>query len=241
MTKSLYKVAVNKTLDWKDRDYEYCSLDISLGNPKTTGDKFRSLVDWANKRFPCCVINLGDILYRHNLNEFIYDKELAFQRARRIGDDWIEQNREAINNLSIPHRIERWEIWLDMPDFVKAQESLWDFYYVCKNFRRVLDHDVKLFQERKSLTETGYIPGKQNCLNYILEELAVYNIKGKRAQKPVARVYPSSNLLSASYLANENVPDELIGFKNEVFIKVDFKRKNLQNISARELKLIASN
>ena len=62
-----------------------------------------------------CLINLGDTLHRHNLRHCYPGMEEAHNAARKLGDQWLQNNEPCLSMLKIPYKIMRSDDWLEYP------------------------------------------------------------------------------------------------------------------------------
>lgn len=212
-----YRVSISATPNW--RTYSLCSLDISIGNAGESGQKLGAAVEWIGKRFEHCIINLGDALYRHKLNNDLISTDLALKRAIGLGDRWLEENRVFLSGFSIPYTVVRWMEWLNHKDFNKVHNDLWGLYATDREFYDKIEHDLNAFTKRNE-KRGRYFSGReiQNARKYIMEELAVHRIMSREFR--LARIYRGDRLLAAGYLSSYGT-----GLENEAYIKLDFKRK----------------
>lgn len=218
-----YKIVVNKSQGWNTHGLDACSLDISMGNPNLTGQKFLALALWANERFQKCIVNLGDTLNRHNLPEYASSPFLATQLARKMGDEWLKQNDYALKCFTVPFAVERWDHWLGHPEFAHIHETLKGHYQKDVFFRSAIDSDILTFMRRNQTTPHRTHIREDQCRSYLLEELAVYILKAR--ENRLAQIYPASPLDSIRYLASSRTPEALRGYERTVYIRVDFKKR----------------
>ncbi|MGA8494301.1 MAG: hypothetical protein WB764_02385, partial [Xanthobacteraceae bacterium] len=61
--------------------------------------------------------------------------------------------------------------------------------------------------------------------DYVREELAVFAMQA--AERPAAEVYPGSNLQSAVYLLDRELPEAIRPLASRYFTRIDFARINL--------------
>ena len=92
-----------------------CVLLISVGQQYHEGEKFNSSIKLVNKHFSFCNILVGDTLQRHTLRINHPDISVSdsYYLAKNSGEMWIERNMQYISTLTIPHKISRWDEWIN--------------------------------------------------------------------------------------------------------------------------------
>lgn len=199
--------------DWQSM--ATCCLDVSLYNRYQEGLYLASTYEWINSRFENCLINLGDTLHRHNLRYRCPGMEEAHKAARKLGDQWLEDNEPCLQMLKIPYRILRSDDWLIDPDFEPVHEAIWEFYYKNREFQTVVKRDIETFVARRTDLPASVV--RNASLAYLLEETAADILLGKRGG--VAHLYPGNRHECYGFLSsNANwVPERLRGLENSAF------------------------
>lgn len=223
----LYKVKPKRTPEMKAASR--CSIEVSIGNPYLDGDYLFAIVEWVNRTFQECVVNLGDTLYRHNLIETLGEEE-AHRAARSLGNAWIARNAAALDSLRIPRRIIRWDHWLSHPEFPALHQKIRAYYRSNDFFRAIVGRDVAKFLERQSHLQNGGSI-KESCVNYILEELAADSLFAR--ERKVVFLYSSDALSAYTYLSRTDVPPDLRGLDNSVHVRLSFCKRR-RNPDVRE-------
>ncbi len=156
-----------------------CLLLISVGQEAHEGEFFESTIDLVNQSFGECIISLYDSLQRYTIaltsNQ---PPESYLGIAEKEGCLWLERNEALINKLTIPHRILRWNHWLQHPEFLHQKQRL----------MRALNEDELYYQAFKETAETYLCRYKKRisnivnfdqrraesiCFDYLVEECVV--------------------------------------------------------------------
>lgn len=198
-----------------------CSIEASIGNRYLDGDYLGAIVEWVNRTFRECVINLGDTLYRHNLIETL-GEAAAHDAARSLGDAWLARNAGAIDALRIPCRIVRWDHWLTHPEFPALHRKMRAYYRDNYFFRGIVARDVNRFLERKGGSADS--EKDRGCsIDYILEELAADTLLSR--QYRLARLYPAEPLATYVYVSRTDIPADLRGLDNALYVRLSFCKR----------------
>lgn len=219
--------------DWQS--FEVCCLDISLFNRYQEGQYLASLYHWVSARFDRCIINLGDGLHRHNMAHEFSQQSLAHDAANALGQQWINENKEHLSLLSIPHELLRSDYWLAHPEFEKTHDALWDYYYGDAAFKAVIANDVESFVARRDDLPADFV--RKASLSYLLEETAADIVLGR--ETGVAHLYPGHRHGCYGHLVQhaDNLPEVLRGLENSAFKRMSPSRISLRDKDVLSQKL----
>lgn len=148
----LYKVCLNKKAPWQSHDR--ARLQISIGNPKYEGDKFKALCEWISHRFAHVDVIVSDTLQRYNIKE-LYGEERARQISKDEGDRWLSRNKEALAMLT-SKTVMRWDDLLQQAQYCEHKKEMDGLYEENADFRM------------------NVIKAAKNDPEFILEEIAVF-------------------------------------------------------------------
>jgi hypothetical protein len=210
---------------------DICSLDVSLNNRYQEGAYLAGTVQWINRRFKYCIVNLGDTLHRHNLAIGSTDMEQAHIKSREMGNRWLENNGNVLDGFEIPNVVIRNDDWIFDEDFPGIHEELWGFYYTNRDYRLLVNNDVESYLFRKP--ERQKVALKKSGLAYLLEETAADILMAR--DHPAVHLYPGSWHKSYFHLINipEKLPVQIRGLE-----KCSFKRISPSKVvSSRQRKL----
>ncbi|MDF2690223.1 MAG: Uncharacterized protein K0S29_78 [Gammaproteobacteria bacterium] len=160
----------------------HCLVAVSVvGQPKSDGDKFAATLKRINERFKKCTILLGDSLHRHTFKIFdenASSNESYYKQSIKAGNEWLARNCHAVDSLTIPHTIIRWDEWLNHSNYSSMKDMIDELYDKNANFRIAMFESVKEFLLR---LDRNYKP--VNCTNafkcsaeYLKEECAVMQL-----------------------------------------------------------------
>ncbi len=172
-------------------------LSISIGQQRHEGERLASMIRWINLHFKQCYIDLSDSLQRYNHIAAGLSEEDAWRRSLQDGLDWMERNQAALETLSIPYKVFHWDSWLKDAEFPPVRDMVQKIYADGDLFRDAVIEDAEEFVQRSADRE--YSTRALTCsISYILEELAVFTLMGKKLD--ATRVYPGRELKSAKIL-----------------------------------------
>ena len=172
--------------------YDTASIGISLNSRNHVGESLTAIVEWVNAQptIRHCLVDLSDTLHRHNFIADGYSPEIAYKKARDLGDQWCTENEHILKKLNMPYKIIRWDDWLSKPEFLKNRIFFERAMTHDSVFRKAMHEDIENFLSRRgrqqSLKETEAII--DGCFHYLIEELAVHSIFFD--QHPSISVYP---------------------------------------------------
>lgn len=191
-------------------------LQISMNNPKHTGEKFASLTTWAKQKFDTVVISLADTLYRHNLVSEGMPWEEAREKARKMGDEWLKINTCALTGTVIT----RWDDWITGAEFK-------NMLYVVEN---AINQSPQLSEQLSGMIDSYlkrqkselFLPKTENIRSYFIEELAVFALQQRELE--ACDVYAGTPIPIFDLVRNfspVNVPKE---WHSIYYTQVDFIR-----------------
>jgi tRNA-dependent cyclodipeptide synthase len=223
--RGLYKVSVKNKGIW--RGHNTARLQISMNNPRHTGDKFFALTEWAAARFDKVILIISDTLQRHN-TELEYG--VSHDEARKIslmsGDQWLKDNQAALANLKPWQRVDtRWDDWLKHKDFDAAHREICRLYNTSSVFADSIITEAERFcrhyQDKSSSVRQRYFDAS---ITYILEEIAAFAIMFK--ETPAVDIYPGLWFTNTFRIITEmkDIPPPLTGFSNAACLSIDFVR-----------------
>ena len=139
-------------------------LRFSIGQPYHEGALLRATL----QAIPNCEIVLADKLQRHTLELTVGDAELA---SIDLGEQWLTRNKEILGST----RIIRWDEYLKDPHFRIKLREVKSIYASDSNYETIVNQDITKFIERYQKRHL-WVPDhiESNCLNYLLEESAVF-------------------------------------------------------------------
>lgn len=220
---SNYRISISGAPGWNQKST--CSLEISIGNTRQTGDKFAAMVEWAERNFQSCLFHIGDTLYRHNYEAAGHTPAAARDLSVKAGDQWLAEHRDIIESCRIPYEIIRWQHWLDDPAFGPLHSAIRDLYLSDDDFRRFVMADVWTFMERQQDRIQAIGPEKfiSSCIAFLLEEAAGDTLLSRTHD--IARAYPGPQLETFRYLARPDTPAAVAGLGRDVFTRISLKKR----------------
>jgi len=225
---SRYVLKATGPSDW--RDYEACEIGISIGNPCHEGDKFRSILQWADKRFERCVITLSDTQKRYTLMADGTEESAAYFKSRTAGDRWLEENRSAIQSMTNAQPILiRWDTLLQQSAYTQIYNDVLHFRDTDPGFQKALEKDARTYLSRRKSREESFNEQRafENSLDFFVEEVACYILIGRTYQ--ALRAYPAQDMACFAYMRGDNIPDHLKGLELAPHLELNFKKKIIIN------------
>jgi tRNA-dependent cyclodipeptide synthase len=220
---SSYRIGVTGAPGWNEKPV--CSLEISIGNPRQTGDKLLAAIAWAESHFGHVIFHIGDSLYRHNLEAEGLPPAAARARAMANAETWMAENRDLLDSCRVSHEIIRWDHWLTHPDYPALNSAIRDYYLSDEEFRRAVMADVWTFLERNQERVQIFGPEKiiSGCIAFLLEEAAGDTLLSRTYD--IARVYPAPQLLTFQHLARPDTPAAVAGLGRDIFTRIALKKR----------------
>lgn len=220
---SSYRISITGASGWNQKPV--CSLEISIGNARQTGEKLATMVEWAESNFQKVIFHIGDSLYRHNFEAEGMTPAAARNHAMANAAAWMKDNRDTIEACRVPYEIIHWDHWLKHPDFPALNSAIRDYYLSNQEFRRAVMADVWTFLERQQdrVQFTGPERFISGCIAFILEEAAGDTLLSRTYD--IARAYPAPQLQSFQYLARPDTPDAVAGLGRDIFTRIALKKR----------------
>jgi len=224
---------------WKPLTGGLGYMGISLNSKKHKEDSLAAMVDWVNStsNFTQIRIGLSDTLNRHTYaNDQRIDLSAAFSIARGKGDEWVNQNKPILDELTVPYEFFRWTHWFDnhADEIQTNKQKFIQLFHSDSNFKRAIEQDIAGFLNRKQGLAANEIGNEsfQACFNFLIEELAVYSVIFK--DYPATLIYPGPELKCLTYLRNEipqNIPQAV---SNTNFIKLGIFPNQKQQLATND-------
>jgi len=153
-------------------------MHISVGQLYQEGEKFEATINLINKTFSSCDIMLCDTLQRHSMGFVSNLEEKALHEASlKAGDEWLEDNKNILKRLTIPHKIIRWDYWLNHSDYPKQRMIIDDLYQNNSDYREKVQETINVFLNRFKKRVDGNDFDEENffygSLEYLKEECAI--------------------------------------------------------------------
>ena len=220
--KAILKCSEADKADFKN---SICSLSISVGQPYHEGDKFKATLVAVNENFKECIIVICDSLYRHTM-KFASNLSIneLHHKANLAGDEWLERNSHAINQLDIPFKITRWDSWLANPGYNRAYENIDTLHRADTDFREALEGTARLFLKRQigklnaPVTEQSIF---SSSIDYLKEECAGMLLWAESNYQ--FEIYPNQRNAAMDYVYRN-----VIGkFNSKLVRAISIKFKNL--------------
>lgn len=156
-------------------------LAISVGSPSYEDKKIEKAARLMNNRFSECDILLADSLQRFT-RSLRNHKEPEQNREATLaaGDDWLERNHKALQEIRVPCSILRWDQFCDTKEFEKDFDWINQLHREHEAFRNSVSESVAVFKKRNPDVHWDE-SAVRCCEGYILEETAVVLSLARRA------------------------------------------------------------
>ena len=197
---SSYKMKISRVTPRGGTDAMYNQnviSGISIDNDVFWGQRLLSVIDWISKRFPNCLIVIGDDLHRYNEMIFsgLQEKE-ALIEGRKLGDKMLKRvesivEAKKMNNI----KVTRWDGLSQLEEAKYTTNKIKSIFKTDESFRNEILISCESFLKRKSSRiplKTTLEKATHLSAQYILEELAVFEYL--ITQGYTVQVYPGSNL-----------------------------------------------
>ncbi len=211
-----------------------CVILISVGQLPHESKKLEATLKVINDNFASCAVAVCDSLQRHSLQlgTNLSDME-AYNLSNKLGEEWIERNKIALESISISYDVFRWDEWLNKEDYQKYQDIIQDSYANDLEFKSAMDITVENFTSR--FQKRQQIPLdvqtiKSASLKYLIEECAIIMLMWQ-SRKYNYIIYPGTILPVLDKTHKKFVLPNHANLLN--WIKVDFKTKKVSNIQQR--------
>ena len=215
-----------------------CIMPISIGVKIHEGEKFLATMQLINASFQSCALLMDDSIQRYTMkiDEPYLTLDDLYIKAIQKGDEWLERNKQAYENLTIPYDIIRWEDWRTHKDFDKSYSNIEALYNADEQYKHAIHATIEDFLSRYVIrmvkSNFDRMHAFDCCLQYLKEECAVMCLWAQ--EKFAFEVYPSgrSKAMRATYekLIQPVYPNLLksISLYFEEYIKKDERLKCLQ-------------
>ncbi len=186
-------------------------LLISPGYDYHESNKLSAIINLINKsNFSNCLVVIGDTNYRHTLKISHPQCKNLYEKAKEIGDHWLERNIKFLDLIKIENTISRWQEWLDHPDYILQREKLDRHYENNAIFREAFESSAEEFVNRFIKHKSAHIPldeAIQASIEYLKEECTI--IMPMWAKQSINTIiYPNKMLYAMNAVYQELViPD----------------------------------
>lgn len=208
-----------------------CIMPISVGVQIHEGEKFLETMKLINSHFKACVLLVDDSIQKYTLKieEPNSSLEQLYVKAVKAGQEWLQRNKQAYEQLTIPYKIMHWDDWLSHEKFTESYANIETLYNYDKEYKKIVHASIDNFISRYTSRPTKDNFNKEHaincCLKYLKEECAVmclWAIEGFNFE-----VYPSgrNQAMIATY-------ERLVLPKNPNLLKsisLYFEKKNIVN------------
>ena len=207
-----------------------CILPISMsGSREHEGHRFSATAELINASFKSCTLLIVDSLYRHTLKIDSPDQDntTLYNRSMQAGDDWLERNKTIYTKFSIPHKIARWDDYLQNSKFGIHLNAISDSYNSNEEYTTAINTSIEQYLARHTSKRLGNDYNYQvifdYCRIYLQEECAVMCLLLE--EKYNFEVYPNNRTEALTMTYNRFIkpfyPDLLR------FVRIRFKEYNL--------------
>lgn len=154
-------------------------LLISVGQEAHEGDRFESTIHLINQYFSSCIVLLYDSLQRHTMALTSYKSPNEFHHTANCeGDSWLNRNQAYLDQLTIPHKISRWDIWLTHDSYKKQLSILEKSLEQDQSYGAIFNDTVTQYLDRYIKRVGADMSfdldrARSICLQYLLEECTV--------------------------------------------------------------------
>ncbi len=211
-----------------------CLMPISVGQSIHEGEKFTAVIKLINVSFKQCTILVDDSVQRHTLGIMSNaTPDELYQSALDEGDAWLKRSEQAINKLTIPFDIMRWDDWYHRKNYSQSHMRVHNEYESNVFFRNAIhaniDDFLTRYLSRFAQEDINHERAFSLCRDYLIEECAVMCLWTENAYD--FEVYPSgrNKAMAATYdhLIKPHYPD----FLRPVALR--FKKYPAQSILAQ--------
>ena len=204
---------------------QQCFLGVSLENRNFQPARFHSQLEWISRRFPKCIILVGDSIHRLTLESRsgLPAKE-AFRRALQLGNEFVQENRNIVASYRSTTHFE----FITCHEIQQTHEyethhrGLADYFLNSPTFRASVERFGFRYHRNDwdTLTEAEKNDRLRNSSNYFIEELAIFACLVKRGV--TLMVYPGSfNTLAE--IADHQFPGISKELESLCVVSLDFK------------------
>jgi len=193
------------------------TLGISMGSTNHAGHVLAGIVDWVNESaFEFGIIDLSDTLNRYGLMLDGMSENEARNAARKQGDQWLEDNSAALNNLRVPIKIIRWDEWLNDPRYSTTMKEIQNAIDTHPQLKMAIYADISNFYGRK-----GYSCTTENArlsMQYLVEEVTAHTLL--HSEYDVTTIYPGKQLETYKLIRSGAVRDITSGIAHSPYIRL---------------------
>lgn len=177
-----YKVLLNspKLSNRDNKTVNNALLMISLDNVMTRGANLEAIIHKINKTFLHCDIMLCDTLNRFNIMAIDDISEYeAYKVALERGNDWLRENEQILKDLSINHRVIRWDEWLKNVNFKSKLNIVQQEFNNNPTYKKALYDTAYQYLSRRKIHASPFASSNlEQCIKYLQEECAVMLLWG---------------------------------------------------------------
>ena len=201
-----YKAHIQFSDFYNSLAYKTCIMPISVGQKYHEDAKLKTCIELVNRKFHACHIVVCDSLQRHTLqikNPSLEPEEL-YKLSLDLGNSWIDRNKEALTQFSIPYTISRWDDWLTNLDYIDAKHTIDNLYEINSTCKKAIQETAEIFYARSKKRETQLIDKNRflsSSIKYIQVECAIL-LLWKKTQSNFL-IYPAE-IGKAIYLTYQN-------------------------------------
>lgn len=232
MSTILTKKAILKSNETNEFTHSKCVLTISVGQPNHEGDKFKAAVLATNK-FSACIIMVCDTLQRYTMKiSSSLNIDELHKESSILGDEWIERNLSAIEQLKIPYQLSKWDSWINNPKYHEKKPFISKLYLTDCIFKEKVDSTALGFLERNL---HKILVSKETALHlskdYLLEECVVMLLLAEQGYG--FEIYPNQRNEALDYIYKQVISQTNEKLMRAVSIK--FKNLSLNNLVEKDL------
>ena len=206
------------------RDSNTCRIIVSVGRPNHEEDKLTATIQWVNKNYKNCIFTLCDVLHRYNYITAGFSPTKAYITSKNDGDLWIERNKIAIESLTIPSKIIRWEYCLNHENFPSLLEKVTLLYEKNTQLQAAINSDINRFINTQKKNRVVSFDKEQqmrkNGKDLLLEEIAGCSILIDETE--TIDVYPGSELKAIKLFRDKGFSSDIPGLAKRKFTQIDF-------------------
>lgn len=190
-----YKARISLPDAYNSLTYTTCIMPISVGQEYHEDAKLKACINLVNTKFNECHIVVCDSLQRHTLqikNPYLQPEEL-YKISLELGNAWIDRNKEALAQFSIPYNISRWDSWLENPDYKNAKHTIDTLYETNSAYKKAILETAERFYKRSKNLKNLLLKKDifiSLSIKYIQEECAVLLLWKKTQSNFI--LYPGS-------------------------------------------------
>lgn len=187
------------------QDFNTARLLVSIGRPYYEDEKMKSLAEWLSNRFDQVVVIVHDTIQRHNHEADGLAPELAEQKARRAGTDWLQNEQAALKTLP-KLDVVRWDALQTLPEFSANLTLIKNCYDTYPEFHEAIDNAISAVIERrlKNGANIDEVKWRLKAREYLLEEAAAY--VGMYERNDAVDIYPGTRPDALHMVMNRQLP-----------------------------------